>query len=121
MTKETATLLAAGAVAGALIAWDLCVGNQKMTRGSASRHVTGQSVRGSALDAAVGQVTPDHLLWFGPSMRPPGWVPHRVQYPAWPGENLELLINGAPMACVTRVVPRAQRAWMFAPPSEVDL
>lgn len=88
--------------------------------GGAQRHVTGPSVRGSALDVTLGQVTPNHLLWFGPTMRPPGWVPHRVTYPTRPGQNLEILMQGAPGSCPVAIPPE-ERTWMFTPPAEVDL
>lgn len=84
------------------------------------RVLQGSAVRGAALDNSLGQVTPNDLLWWGPTMRPPHWTPHRVTYPATPGANLEMLINGGPMACVTNSVPRELRGWLFNPPAEVD-
>lgn len=89
-------------------------------KGGAQRHVTGTAVRGAALDVSLGQVTPDHLLWFGPTFRPPGWVPHRVKYNPYPGQNLEILMHGAPGSCPVAVPPE-DRVWMFNPPAEVDL
>ena len=88
--------------------------------GGAQRHVAPLSVRGSALDVSMGQITPTHLLWWGQTMRPPGWVPHRVSYPTYPGQNLEILQFGAPGGCPV-AIPLEQRTWIFEPPSEVDL
>lgn len=108
-------------VAVLIIAWDYRRGTRSMIRGSATRYLAPAAVRGSALDNSLGQVTPECLLHYGPTMRPPGWVAHRLRYPATPGENLERLTHGAPMACVTPAVPKAERGWLFAPPAEVDI
>lgn len=88
-------------------------------RGGYDRHVPDQSMRGAALDNTLGQVTPGHLLHYGPTMRPADWTPHRMTYPATPGQELERLTYGAPGVCAV-AVPRAQRGWLFNPPSEVD-
>lgn len=76
-------------------------------------------IYGAALDNSLGQVTPQNFLWWGPSMRPPHWVPHRVRYAMVPGREIERLIYGAP-GCYNDTVPKADRGWLWAPPSEVD-
>jgi hypothetical protein len=88
-------------------------------RASATRHLAPSAVRGATLDHALGQVTPEHLLFFGPTMRPPHWTPHRVRYTRRPGEEMERLMMGAPGSCGVSV-PRESRGWLWAPPSEVD-
>ena len=109
---------AAAIVVGYIAYWEYQT--RPALAGGGKRHVTGPSVRGSALDNTLGQITPNHLLWFGPTYRPPGWVPHRVQYPTYPGQNLEILMHGAPGICPV-AVPLEDRVWMFTPPAEVDL
>lgn len=90
-------------------------------RASNGREVPAPSIRGAALDATLGQVTPDHLRhWYGPPELPAGWQPHRMCYPHTPGYELERITHGAPGCCVTPAVPRAQRGWLFCPPAEVD-
>lgn len=91
----------------------------RMRGGSHARHLTGSAVRGSALDTSLGQVTPDHMLFFGPTARPAGWVPHAMSYPRSPGQEMQRLIYGAPGAYAC-VIPKSLRGWMFAPPAEVD-
>lgn len=88
--------------------------------GDNARYVAASGIYGAALDDTFGMVTPEHLIHYGPTMRPASWTPHRVTYPETPGVNLERLIYGASGACDT-VTPRAQRGWLFAPPSEVDI
>jgi len=89
-------------------------------RGGKPRHVSPPSICGSALDNTMGQVTPDEMLFFGPSMRPAGWVPHKVRYHRTPGQELQRLIYGAPMVCPV-AVPDSLKPWLFEPPSEVDI
>lgn len=109
------------AIAAVLVAWDWYrAGHPTGQRGGYKRHLNTHAVHGAALDAAAGMITPDHLIHYGPTARPPGWGPHRVRYPPTPGQELERLTFGAPGACVTPTVPRAQRVWMFDPPSEMD-
>jgi len=109
------------AIAAAWIGWDWYQAYHPSGQvGGAKRHLNTYAVRDAALDASAGMITPDHLIHFGPTARPPDWGPHRVRYPATPGQELERLMYGAPGACVTPAVPRALRGWMFEPPSEVD-
>lgn len=84
------------------------------------RTVDAGSIYGAALDVTGGQCTPEHMqgVW-GPRTQSGDWRPHRVTYPYTPGYELERLILGAPGVCNT-VTPRADRGWLFAPPSEVD-
>ena len=89
-------------------------------RGGGGRVLAPSAVAGAALDDSLGRVTPDHLLWYGPTMRPLHWCAHKLTYPLTPGIELERLIHGAPGAAVTNSVPRELRGWLFAPPSEVD-
>lgn len=84
-----------------------------------TRRVSDSGIYGAALDGTLGQLTPDHLVWFGPRMRPPHWCPHRVRYPTTPGYELERLTYGAP-GSYNVVTPPSERGWLFAPPSEVD-
>ena len=112
------TLIAGGLLA--ILLWLRWRDEDMLQRGGKPRHVSPPSIRGSALDNTMGQVTPDEYLFFGPAMRPPGWVPHKVRYPMTPGQELERLIYGAPMVCPTNV-PGSLKGWMFEPPSEVDI
>lgn len=91
------------------------------TRGGADHaaRTRDSGIYGAALDNSLGQVTPQHLLWWGPSMRPPHWQPHRVRYPLAPGREIERLIYGVPGSC-NDTVSKADRGWLWAPPSEVD-
>lgn len=116
--RQVAWLTAAVAAVAAVYVWRDAK-YRKMIGGAYKRHLMGSGVRGAALDNSLGQVTPDHLLFFGPTMRPPHWRPHRMSYPAAPGQELERLVYGAPGACSV-AVPRELRGWLFAPPSEVD-
>lgn len=120
MTDENKTLLGLGALAVLAVAWLTLRGGGTATRAQWTRHITGPSIQGAALQAGAGMVTPNHLLWWGPPARPADWAPHRVKYPVTPGYELERLMYGAPGSCVTPNVPRAQRGWLFEPPSEVD-
>jgi hypothetical protein len=110
-----------GGALAALAVWLIWRDDLSMQRerGGAGRHLESSAVRGPALDAALGQVTPDDLLHFGPVFQPTSWRPHRVYYPATPGQELERLQRGSPGACVV-AVPRELRGWIFAPPAEVD-
>jgi hypothetical protein len=118
--KQQWLLIGGGALAAlaALYIWrdDIATRYQ---RGGAGRHLAASAVSGAALDTSLGQRCPDHLLHYGPTMLPPHWTPHRVKYPATPGQELERLMYGAPGSCAV-AVPRAQRGWLFAPPSEED-
>lgn len=118
---EKRMLLAIAALAVAWVAYDLTAAGDERSDVRWRRELDGPTTRGAALDAGVGMLTPDHLLWWGSRGRPPHWTPHRVSYPNWPGYEVSRLRMGAPGACVTPAVPRAQRVWLFAPPSEVDL
>lgn len=91
------------------------------TRGGRPPRVPGVSaVQGASLDITPGFMTPEHLLWFGPSGPvPQHWQPHRVRYPLTPGSEINRLIYGAPMSCNT-VTPASERPWLFDPPAEVD-
>lgn len=121
MSKEQRGLYAALALLAALVAYQFYCGKRdEKIRGSATRHVPEQSIRGAALSAYAGQITPDHLLFYGPTGRPADWVPHRVRYPATPGQNIERLIYGAPMASPASGDPVLQ-SWAFCPPSEEDM
>jgi hypothetical protein len=121
MSREHMVLaLATAALAGALAYAELAGRSETAARGNPGRQVPPPSIRGAALDASLGMVTPDHLQWWGPKMRPPEWIPHRVRYSLAPGQEIERLIFGAPGCCNT-ALPRAQRGWMFAPPSNEDI
>lgn len=120
MNKEYQRL---AAIAGGILAIVLFLrwrDENMLQRGGKPRHVSPPSIRGSALDNTLGQVTPDEYLFFGPAMRPPGWVPHKVRYHAYPGQELQRLIYGAPMVS-PNCVPGELKGWMFEPPAEVDI
>lgn len=95
-------------------------GDAQAARGQMKRIVASPSMRGAALDNSRGLVTPDHLLWWGPPVCPPHWVPHRVRYPISPGQELGRILYGAPGASVVGM-PRSERPWAFCPPAEVDI
>lgn len=121
MKIENLSLAAMAGLGAALIGWDWYQAYHPSRRaGGYQRHLNNYAIRDAALDASCGMITPDHLIHFGPTARPPDWTPHRMRYPATPGQELERLTYGAPGACVTPAVPRALRGWMFEPPSEVD-
>jgi hypothetical protein len=65
------------------------------------------------------RITPEDLIRRGGIGRPGPARSHRVRYPAVPGMEIQRLMQGGPMACAT-AVPRAERGWLFAPPSEMD-
>jgi len=118
---ERISLCGLVAVAAAWIGWDWYQAYHPSGQaGGAKRHLQHYDSMPAALDISAGMITPDHLIHYGPTARPPDWGPHRVRYPATPGQELERLIYGAPGSCVTPAVPRALRGWMFNPPSEVD-
>lgn len=121
LNVEKLTLGGMIAIAAAWVGWDLYQANRPVGAADGYRRYTKTgAIRGAALDAAAGMVTPDHLIHYGPTMRPADWQPHRVRYPATPGQELERLMYGAPGSCVTPAVPRALRGWLFQPPAEVD-
>lgn len=118
--KATGPLLLAGglaALAGWMIWRERCA---RADRGGAPvRHLLPAATRRTPLSEAIGQITPDHLAHYGPTVLPAHWVAHKVRYSPTPGAELQRLIYGAPGA-VDCTVPRAQRGWLYAPPSEMD-
>lgn len=114
---ERLALIAVSALVAGMIGWALwSVTTPRYGRGG--RYVMrGTTISGAALDTTCGQMTPDHLVWFGwPNA---AYVPHRVSYPLTPGKEISRLIYGAP-GVYNQVTPRADRGWLFAPPAEVD-
>jgi hypothetical protein len=117
--KTPATPVLLTGAAAALAAWYIWRDRTAPARAGTGRHLAPSATHGATLDSSLGQVTPDHLIHYGPTMRPPHWVPHKVKYPATPGMEIERLIHGGPGACAA-AIPRADRGWMFNPPSETD-
>lgn len=113
-------VLGVGGLLGVVAWWCYADSYAQSQRGGGGRMLSPSAVTGAALDDSLGRVTPDHLLWYGPTMRPLHWSAHRLTYPVTPGVELERLIHGAPGAAVTGSVPRELRGWLFAPPAEVD-
>lgn len=117
--KDDRALMLLAALAAGLIGYGMWRG-QSGARASWARRVGPSAIEGAALDASLGRITPDHLLWFGPPQTPAHYTPHRVTYPVTPGREMQRLIHGAPGSCVTPAVPAGERGWLFSPPSEVD-
>lgn len=120
MRDETKMIAGFGGLLALLVWWFYADRYGQSQRGGGGRVLAPSAVAGAALDDSLGRVTPDHLLWYGPTMRPLHWSVHRMSYPVTPGLELERLIHGAPGSCVTNSVPRELRGWLFAPPAEVD-
>lgn len=121
MSKEKRAFYAAIVLLAALVGYQFYIGNRReKIRGSATRFVAEQSVRGAALSPYAGKLTPNHLLWYGPPGRPKDWVCHKVRYPATPGQEIERLMMGAPMGSPATGSP-VLKSWAFCPPSEEDM
>lgn len=118
--KATGPVLLTGglaAYAGYLIWRERCKSADR--GGVPTRHLLPAAVGRMPLAETGGTAAPEYLGHFGPYQLPPYWVPHKVRYSTTPGAEMQRLMRGAPGAADC-TVPRAQRGWMYAPPSEMD-